>query len=124
PAFALSSTTSSSRQGFACVRICSTRSWRSDPMGIFLVAVIGVWVLVLGIWFAVNKWFRNADADRMKSRILETEEKKQKKRAPGIPSLIRPEDGEGGNRVAREILKHLDLTKRVAKLLEQAGLRW
>jgi len=93
-------------------------------MGIFLVAVIGVWVLVLGIWFAVNKWFRNADADRMKSRILETEEKKQKKRAPGIPSLIRPEDGEGGNRVAREILKHLDLTKRVATLLEQAGLRW
>jgi tight adherence protein B len=95
-------------------------------MGTFLIGVLAVWALVIGIWFSVSKWFRNADVDRMKSRILETEDKKEKKQrtAPGAPALIRGEDGAGGNPLLQAILKQLELTSKVAKLLEQAGLRW
>jgi tight adherence protein B len=94
-------------------------------MGSFLFIVIAVWLLVLGIWFFVSKYFKNADVDRMKSRILETEEKKEKKRAGATAmQLIRPEDGGDGNRVVKELLKHFELTPKLQALLEQAGLRW
>jgi tight adherence protein B len=94
-------------------------------MGTFLLAVVGIWVLALGIWFSVSKWFKNADVDRMKSRILETEDKKEKKRAAaGVGSLIKSEDGGGGNALVRELLKRFELIPRLQALLEQAGLRW
>jgi tight adherence protein B len=95
-------------------------------MGTFLIGVVVVWVLFIGIWFGVSKWFRNADVDRMKSRILETEDKKEKKQraTPAGPGLIRGEEGAGGNPVLQAILKQLELTSKMAKLLEQAGLRW
>jgi tight adherence protein B len=93
----------------------------------FILAVLGVWALVVGTWFSVSKWFKNADLDRMKSRILETEEKKSKKRAaaPGAAQLIRNEDQDGGgNPIVRALIKNLEFTPKLAVLLEQAGLRW
>ena len=49
----------------------------------FVVLVAGIWIASLAAWVVVSKAFRSADVDKMKSRILDTEQKKQKKARTG-----------------------------------------
>lgn len=93
----------------------------------FLMLVVIFWAIAVGIWMVVSRYFRNADVDKMKSRVLNTdEEKKKKKRGKDQNSpvqLIQSEDKTTG-RVVMHLMQRFDLTNRLHTLLEQAGLKW
>src|SRR5262245_38504323 len=84
-----------------------------------------IWVASMGAWWFISRAFRNADVDKMKSRILDTTAKQEKKAkaGPTTPQLINREDLASG-KLALSILKKFDLLNRLDILLEQAGLRW
>lgn len=84
-----------------------------------------IWLGSMAAWFVINRAFRNADVDKMKSRILDTSAKAEKKAkaGPATPQLINGEDLTSG-KLALSLLKKLDLYNRLDVLLEQAGLRW
>jgi tight adherence protein B len=84
-----------------------------------------IWVASMAAWWFISRAFRNADVDKMKSRILDTTAKQEKKAkaGPATPQLINREDLTSG-RLALSLLKKFDLLNRLDVLLEQAGLRW
>ncbi len=84
-----------------------------------------IWLGSMAVWWVVNRAFRNADVDKMKSRILDTaaKEEKKAKAGPALPRLMNGEDLASG-RFALRLLKTFDLQNRLDLLLEQAGLRW
>ena len=84
-----------------------------------------IWLGSMAAWWVINRAFRNADVDKMKSRILDTAAKQEKKvkAGPATPQLINREDLASG-RIAIRLLKKFDLQNRLDILLEQAGLRW
>lgn len=93
----------------------------------FLLIVICFWVVAVVVWAVVTKAFRSADVDKMKSRVLNTEDdKKKKKRTKDQNSavqLIQSEDKTTG-KVVLHLMQRFDLTNRLNTLLEQAGLKW
>jgi len=89
----------------------------------FILLFVGLWLTVMVGWWIANRAFRSADVDRLKSRVLDSQEKKEKKsKSSNAPKLIAAEDHQG--KLALRILKKFDLQKRTETLLEQAGLRW
>jgi tight adherence protein B len=84
-----------------------------------------IWLGSMAAWWVINRAFRNADVDKMKSRILDTAAKQEKKAKAGpvTPQLINGEDLASG-RFAIGLLKKFDLQNRLDLILEQAGLRW
>ena len=85
-----------------------------------------IWLGSMAAWWVINRAFRNADVDKMKSRILDTAAKQQEKKTkagPVTPELINREDLTSG-KIALGLLKKFDLQNRLDLLLEQAGLRW
>lgn len=91
----------------------------------FVILVAGIWIAALAAWMVVSKAFRSADVDKMKNRILDTEEKKRKKSAvqAGNVQLIQTEDKSTG-RVVMHLMQRFDLTNRLQMILDQAGLKW
>lgn len=95
-------------------------------MNTFIMVFGLIWLGSMAVWWVVNRAFRNADVDKMKSRILDTAAAKQEKTSkagPATPQLINGEDMTSG-RFALGLLKKFDLQNRLDVLLEQAGLRW
>lgn len=84
-----------------------------------------IWVGSMAAWWFINRAFRNADVDKMKSRILDTaaQHEKKAKAGPATPQLINREDLTSG-KFAVGLLKRFDMQNRLEVLLEQAGLRW
>ncbi|HZO54045.1 MAG TPA: type II secretion system F family protein [Bryobacteraceae bacterium] len=93
----------------------------------FILIVVCFWLVAVGVWMVVTKAFKNADVDKMKSRVLNTEEvKKKTKRTKDQNSpvqLIQSEDKTTG-KVVLHLMRRFDLTNRLNNLLEQAGLKW
>jgi tight adherence protein B len=87
----------------------------------FLFIAIGIWVVVLVLWWVVSRAFRSADAERVKSRLLGTPDKQVKAARQG-PALIQAEDTSG--KLVLRILQRFELRDRLHKLIEQAGLKW
>jgi tight adherence protein B len=86
----------------------------------------GIWILSMGVWWFVSRMLRNADADRIKKRLLETPDKRSRSRtakANSSPQLLSTEDLRHG-RMVRHLLRRLQLTERIQTLLEQAGSKW
>jgi tight adherence protein B len=94
-------------------------------MNTFILIFGLIWLGSMAAWWVINRAFRNADVDKMKSRILDTAAKQEKKAkaGPAAPQLINREDLTTG-KFAIGLLKKLDLQNRLDLLLEQAGLRW
>lgn len=94
-------------------------------MNTFVLIFGLIWLGSMAAWWVINRAFRNADVDKMKSRILDNAAKQEKKAkgGPATPALISTEDISSG-KFALQILKKLDLQNRLEALLEQAGLRW
>lgn len=88
----------------------------------FIGVAIAVWVTVLLTWFVASKMFRQADMDRLKSRLLGTSKNKKAKVGPKAALIQSDSGGEGllGTKVARRF----ELQKRLQELLEQAGIKW
>ncbi len=91
----------------------------------FFLAFCAIWLGSVAVWWFITRAFKNADVDRMKSRILDTATKKEKKEkdAAPTPELIRSEDKSTGRLVMR-LLARADLNRRLETMMEQAGLRW
>ena len=94
-------------------------------MNTFVVVFGIIWLGSVGVWWFINRAFRNADVDKMKSRILDTaaKEEKKAKAGPATPQLFAHEDLSSG-RLALRLLRRFDLQSRLDIMLEQAGLRW
>ncbi|HUS06105.1 MAG TPA: type II secretion system F family protein [Bryobacteraceae bacterium] len=91
-------------------------------MAFFVIVLAAVWAVALGGWWIVSRLFRNADADRMKARLVGGAKKQAK---PGTPqaALFENQESDKG-KIVLQLLKKYNLTDRTRKLLEQAGLKW
>src|SRR5437763_12844885 len=90
-------------------------------MSSLLVVAIAAWVLLIVIWFGVSKAFRNADMDKIKSRLSGTAAKVKKSKDDGSKQLIHDEAKTGQ---ISDLLKKYNLLPILHTLLEQAGLKW
>ncbi len=73
-------------------------------------------------WWLVNRYVRQADLGKLRTRLLGATAKKTKA-APKRVDLIAREDMHTG-RYALRLLQKLELQDRLQKMLEQAGLKW
>ena len=88
----------------------------------FLWIAIGIWLIAVLAWWIASKAFRQADMDKLKSRLLGTAKNKKAKAGQQQAALIQ-EDASSGLLVSR-LMKRFQLQTRLQELLEQAGLKW
>lgn len=92
----------------------------------FILIMLGVWVGIMLIWFAVSSAFKTADIGRIKSRLAGTAEKQKKKEekaeAKQTPLVTTPDVVTG--RLVIGILQKYKLHDKLAEFLEQSGLKW
>jgi tight adherence protein B len=87
----------------------------------FLLIVLGIWLLVMAIWWVSSSAFRTADVDRLKARLLGTTKDRKKKAAQQGPALINP-DLPAATILIR-LIGRFNLEKRLQEMLEQAGMK-
>ena len=91
-------------------------------MGLFIAIVVIVWVVFLGSWLVLTKWFRSSDSDRIKDRLL-GKEKKAEKSESGRVALFETERKARGQLIP-QLMKKYNLNDKLRALIEQAGLKW
>jgi tight adherence protein B len=92
-------------------------------MGLFLLTVVGIWLIALVAWLVVSKSFRNADMDRLKGRLL-GKQKKQAKVSSGEEAALFTVEEPAKGKIVLGILAKYKLNDKLKQLLEQAGLKW
>jgi tight adherence protein B len=92
-------------------------------MGFLTVAIL-IWLLAVGAWFLVSKYFKSSDADKIKQRLtgIGKAKTKSKDSKSGEQSIIHTV--QGGNKFAQLVVEKYQLGPKMQLLLEQAGLRW
>jgi tight adherence protein B len=90
-------------------------------MGLFIAVVVIVWVVFVGSWFVLTKWFRSSDTDRIKDRLLGKEKKAEK--TDGRVALFETERKPRGQFIP-QLMKKYNVNDRLRALIEQAGLKW
>ena len=88
----------------------------------FLSILVLVWAVAMGAWWLVNRYFRNIDLGKVRSRLQGAPVKVAKAPAKQL-DLISKEDLKTG-KVALRLLQKLELQDRLQTMLEQAGLKW
>ncbi len=88
----------------------------------FFSILVLVWAVAMGAWWLVNRYFRNIDLGRVRSRLQGTPIKVEKAPTKKL-DLISKEDVTTG-KVALRLLQKLELQDRLQTMLEQAGLKW
>jgi tight adherence protein B len=91
-------------------------------VGLFVSIVIIVWVVFIGSWWMLSKWFRSSDADKIKNRLLGTQPKREKNQS-GKVALFETEQKPRGKLIP-QLMKKYNLSDRLRVLIEQAGLKW
>lgn len=95
-------------------------------MATFALVAVAVWVLAIGGWWLATRFFRNADASKIRTRVIQAPSAPKanaKKGKAGKLELIASEDRVTG-RIVLALMKRYQLMDRIQKLLEQAGLKW
>jgi tight adherence protein B len=85
-----------------------------------------VWAVCIGAWFAVSKYFKSSDVDKIKARLLGTAKTKKTKAeaaAAGAQSVIQTET-KTSNHLAQMVVDRYQLGPKIGLFLEQAGLKW
>jgi tight adherence protein B len=90
-------------------------------MGLFIAIVVIIWVVFIGSWLVLTKWFKSSDSDRIKDRLLGKEKKAEK--ADGRVALFETERRPRGQLIPH-LMKKYNLNDRLRALIEQAGLKW
>ena len=88
----------------------------------FLSILVLVWAVAMGAWWLVNRYFRNIDLGKVRSRLQGAPVKVAKAPTKKL-ELISKEDLTTG-KVALRLLQKLELQDRLQTMLEQAGLKW
>jgi tight adherence protein B len=92
----------------------------------FIVVLVFIWLVAMGAWWALNRYAKSADVDKLKARLLGTGKKDKKKQAKGATAnagVIQQVDT-SKNKFAQALVEKYRLGPRLQELLEQAGLRW
>ncbi len=89
----------------------------------FVVMMLVIWAVVIGAWFAVSRLFKNADADKIRQRLVGTSRGKTRRNGNVSAPLLAVEDTTTG-RMVLKLLRKLDLQDRLKNLVEQSGLKW
>ncbi len=87
----------------------------------FLVTLLFIWLACVVGWFVVSRAFRKTDIDKIKNRLMGGA-KTARGKAAQSQSLLQEERQAG--KVIVHLLRKYNLLPRVAKLIEQAGLKW
>jgi tight adherence protein B len=87
-----------------------------------ILLIVILWAVVLGAYFAFSRWFRSADVDKVKNRLMGTQ-RKESKAANSKVALFDTEEQPKGQ-IIPKLMKDFNLTGRIQQLLEQAGLKW
>lgn len=90
-------------------------------MGWFLITLLFVWLVSVIGWFIVSRAFRKTDLDKIKNRLIGGS-KTIRSKAVHSQSLIQEERQAG--KVIAHLMRKYNLLPRVARLIEQAGLKW
>jgi tight adherence protein B len=92
----------------------------------FIGLLLLVWLVAVGAWFAISKYFRSSDLDRIKARLSGTGKSREAKKGKGAPSKTSVIQGEQltQNRLAQAVVDRLKLGPKIGRFLEQAGLPW
>lgn len=88
----------------------------------FISILVLVWSLAMGAWWLVNRYFRNIDLGKVRTRLQGSTVKVVKTPAKKL-DLIAKEDVTTG-KVALQLLQKLEMQDRLQTMLEQAGLKW
>ena len=88
----------------------------------FLLIALAVWLAAVLAWWGMSRFFQNADADRIKNRLVGAPKKEAKQAAKQGVTLIQTEDQTG--RLVLRLLQRFELRDRLQALIEQAGLKW
>ncbi len=67
-------------------------------MVVFLGMLLFFWAVLVGSYFAFERWFRTSDADKIKDRLLGKQNKKEKSRSsePNKVALFEAEQAPKG----------------------------
>ena len=93
-------------------------------MGIIGLVLV-VWAVAMIAWFAVSKYFKSADVDKIKERL--TGSVKARKKAKGEktePQSVIQTIQTSENKFANKIVEKYGLGPKMVLFLEQAGLKW
>jgi tight adherence protein B len=90
----------------------------------FLPLAIVVWLAAMAGWFLISKYYKSADADKIKQRLMGVGKarKKTKEGKDGAQSVIHAQ--QSGNKFAQLLVEKYQLGPKIQLFLEQAGLRW
>jgi tight adherence protein B len=91
-------------------------------MAIFAGMILLFWVASLGAYLAFTRWFRSADADKIKSRITGISGKTVK--ADGLKVALFEAEEQPRGQIIPRLMQKFSLTEKLQQLLEQAGLKW
>ncbi len=93
-------------------------------MGSYVAIFAVIWIVALIAGWAVMNAFRSAEADKMKSRLLGTQQRagKKKKGAKKSPALLERDETTG--QLVMRLLRKFEYHDRAQALIEQAGLKW
>jgi tight adherence protein B len=92
----------------------------------FVGVLTVVWAVCIGAWFAVSKYFKSSDVDKIKARLLGSPKQNKAKAeaaAAGKQSVIQVE-AKAKNQLAQMVVDRYNLGPKIGIFLEQAGLKW
>ncbi len=92
-------------------------------MGTYIAIFVVIWIVALVAGWAVMNAFRSAEADKMKSRLLGTQQRSgKKKQAKKGPALLERDETTG--QLVMRLMRKFRYHERAQELIEQAGLKW
>ena len=89
-------------------------------MGIFIAVFISVWITAVGAWWVLTRYAKSSDAERLKSRLLGKETKKEK--GPAKVALFETEQKPKGKLIPT-LMERYDFNTRLKAVIEQAGMK-
>jgi tight adherence protein B len=91
-------------------------------MIVFVGIALALWLVTVVAWLFLSRAARTANVERVRNRLAGTPKKPAKGKLRE-QSLIEADDTDTG-RLTKKVLQRFELTERLKRLIEQAGLRW
>src|SRR5271169_1254115 len=87
----------------------------------FIILFLGIWVAFFLVWWAFFSASRDADVDRLKTRLLGTTKPKKDKKSDQQAALLQDDRKTG---LAARVVNRFQLQPKLHSFLEAAGLKW